>query len=130
MTAPLIYRIGKSPQNCWVINNDTVLEFHAEIFVDPQKNVFFSPLNPKGACYAGGKRVTEPILLERGTELVIGSQLLDWEYRLFGVQASTNLNYVKSENQHKMQKERKVNRQLIVIYVAIVVALFFLSWIV
>jgi len=130
MSAPRIYRIGKSPQNGWVIINDSVLDFHAEIFIDPQKNVFFSPLNPKGACYAGGKRVTEPILLERGTELVIGSELLDWEYRLFGVQASTILNNRKSENQHKKQEDRKVNRQLIVIYTAIVVAFVFLSWIV
>ena len=121
MNTPRIYRIGSATDNDWVITKKGVLSYHAELFVDPSFNVFFSPLHAEGICLINGVVVKEPALLTSGMLVQLGTELVDWENELFGKKPlsqihSTN-NILQDSNKAARKKE---NLELIIIYALIV----------
>ncbi len=63
-TQSRIYKIGSSNENDIVIDHLTVSIFHAEIFEDPENNIFYTDLQSKHGSFVNGKRILEPILLQ------------------------------------------------------------------
>jgi pSer/pThr/pTyr-binding forkhead associated (FHA) protein len=120
-----IYKVGRSSSNDWVLDDSTVLPFHAEIFIDPHGNVFFSPLNPQAVCYLNEKLVVQPVILEKGMCLRLGSCSVDWERKLFGSTPPPIVPKVKPNTNRS-----KENRDLILIYGLILLLLLFLNLIV
>ena len=125
-----IYRIGSARTNDWVFSDSSVLSFHAEIFVDVEQNVFLTPLNPRGECFVRNKRIYEPVLLERGSQLRLGRQIIDWEYRLFGVRSQEPSIFSRKESTKVIEstENRNENIQLWVIYSLIVIILIILNF--
>lgn len=123
-----IYTIGRIPNCDFHFDNQSVSRCHAEIFVDPEKNVFLSDLNSTNGTYVNGIKICEPVLLRRGDKLEIGNKILvDWESFIFGKiepdVSPPNSPEPENENSPKNQSFFEENKELIVIY-GIVVFLF------
>lgn len=120
-----IYKIGSSNENDIVIDHFTVSLFHAEIFKDPENNVFYSDMQSKYGSFVNGKRILEPILLQVGDELTIGeNQIVDWEYLILGKAAIRKLP-IETKNNKNLIKD---NLDIVLIYGLILLMLFFLSF--
>ena len=120
-----IYKIGSSNENEIVIDHFTVSLFHAEIFKDPENNVFYTDLESKYGSFVNGKRIVEPILLLAWDQLSIGEkQLVDWEYLILGKAPIRKLP-IDTKNNKNLIKD---NLDIVLIYGLILLMLFFLSF--
>ena len=79
-----VYKIGKSELNDVVMNHPSISLFHAEVFVDPQGNCFYTDLNSPSRTTLNGKKLIEPAILRANDHLELGDgQHFDWEYIFF-----------------------------------------------
>jgi len=75
-----VYKIGRSEDNDIVIPHNSISRYHAEVFVDPEKNVFYTDLNTSFGSFLNGEKTTESIVLSKGDKLVLGDgQKINWE---------------------------------------------------
>ncbi|MES2799790.1 MAG: FHA domain-containing protein [Bacteroidota bacterium] len=75
-----IYKIGSDERNDIVLDHSSISEFHAEIYLDPQQNCYYTDLNSSGGSKVNGKNISAPIFLNAGDILILGErQVLDWE---------------------------------------------------
>jgi pSer/pThr/pTyr-binding forkhead associated (FHA) protein len=128
---PSIYKIGSSKENTFVIDDASVSSFHGEIFKDPENNVFYTDLQTINGSSVNGARIIEPILLRSKDRLIIGrNQLFDWEHLILGKApiAFKNTSNWKSTGDSNISNLIRENLDLITIYGAVIIMLFFLSF--
>jgi pSer/pThr/pTyr-binding forkhead associated (FHA) protein len=124
--SPTIYKIGRIPYNEFHIDHQSVSRNHAEIFVDPDMNVFLSDNSSTNGTFVNGTKLTSPVLLKRGDVVWVGNKhIVDWETKIFG--SKLNASNSKKQNINSDTDTRKENMELIIIYGAIVLMLILLS---
>lgn len=126
MATARIYRIGKAIDNDWIVQDSQAIQYHAEIFIDPNRNVFFSPLAVGDSCTVDRNIVREPLILQTDMVLRIGSEVIDWENKLFGKKPLSFVEPAILSVQDKRMELGKENIQLIVIYSLIALLLLIL----
>jgi pSer/pThr/pTyr-binding forkhead associated (FHA) protein len=93
-----IYKIGKSEKNDIVLVHPSIADFHAEVYVDPQGNCFYTDLSTLSGTKLNGIKMNQPALLSPNDRLMLGEdQELDWEMIFF-----------KRVSIHKQPKKVKV----------------------
>jgi pSer/pThr/pTyr-binding forkhead associated (FHA) protein len=121
-----IYKIGRIPGCDFYINNQSVSRYHAEIFVDPEMNVFLSDTNSTNGTFVNGTRIQNPVLLKRGDVVWVGNkQNVEWETKIFGSKLIAQSSETQSEKSDAAKKSENI--ELIIIYGAIVLMLILLS---
>jgi pSer/pThr/pTyr-binding forkhead associated (FHA) protein len=79
-----IYKIGRSEKNDIVLIHPTIADFHAEVYVDPQGNCFYTDLSTLSGTKLNGIKMNQPALLSPNDQLRLGDdQELDWEMIFF-----------------------------------------------
>ena len=79
-----IYKIGRSEKNDIVLTHPSIASFHAEVYVDPQGNCFYTDLSTLSGTKLNGIKMYQPALLSPNDQLVLGEgQELDWEMIFF-----------------------------------------------
>lgn len=93
-----IYKIGRSEKNDIVLIHPSIADFHAEVYVDPQGNCFYTDLSTLSGTKLNGIKMNQPALLSPNDQLILGEdQELDWEMIFF-----------KRVSIHKQPKKVKV----------------------
>lgn len=93
-----IYKIGRSEKNDIVLVHPSIADFHAEVYVDPQGNCFYTDLSTLSGTKLNGIKMNQPALLSPNDRLMLGEdQELDWEMIFF-----------KRVSIHKQPKQVKV----------------------
>lgn len=94
-----IYKIGSSEKNDIVLTHPSIASFHAEVYVDPQGNCFYTDLSTLSGTKLNGIKMNQPALLSPNDQLMLGeSQELDWEMIFF-----------KRVSIHKQPKKVKID---------------------
>lgn len=141
-----IYKIGRDDRNDIVLEHPSIADFHAEVFVDPHQNCFFTDLKSPFGSTLNGKKLNDPVILNPKDELVLGEgQYFDWELIFFNRVAKVE--EVKPKPPTQAQKEKRAeeprntnpvfvkenflkdNRDLILIFGGILFLLFLLGFI-
>jgi pSer/pThr/pTyr-binding forkhead associated (FHA) protein len=123
---PTIYKIGRIPYNEFHIDHESVSRNHAEIFVDPEMNVFLSDTNSTNGTFVNGTRIQNPVILKRGDVVWVGNkQNIEWETKIFGSKITAQSSEKQSEKSDTAKKSE--NKELIIIYGSIVLMLILLS---
>jgi pSer/pThr/pTyr-binding forkhead associated (FHA) protein len=125
---PRFFKIGRAEDNEIVVDHITVSRNHAEIFVDPQGNVFLTDRNSKYGTIVNGSKIYEPVILKSGDTVQVGDeQFVDWEHIIFG-KAPRKFQTTNSNTKPSMQRKFDFRNYLdvIIIYFAIVLMLFIL----
>jgi pSer/pThr/pTyr-binding forkhead associated (FHA) protein len=79
-----IYKIGSSENNDIVLIHPSIASFHAEVYVDPQGNCFYTDLSTLSGTKLNGIKMNQPALLSPNDQLMLGEdQELDWEMIFF-----------------------------------------------
>lgn len=79
-----IYKIGRSEKNDIVLSHPSIADFHAEVYVDPQGNCFYTDLSTLSGTKLNGIKMNQPALLSPNDQLMLGEdQELDWEMIFF-----------------------------------------------
>lgn len=79
-----VYKIGRDERNDIVLVHPSIADFHAEVYVDPNQNCFFTDLRTHHGSFLNGKRLSDTILLNPTDKLVLGeNQHFDWELIFF-----------------------------------------------
>ncbi len=79
-----IYKIGSSENNDIVLIHPSIASFHAEVYVDPQGNCFYTDLSTLSGTKLNGIKMNQPALLSPNDQLILGEgQELDWEMIFF-----------------------------------------------
>jgi len=121
-----IYKIGRIPDCDFYIDNQSVSRYHAEIFVDPEMNVFLSDTNSTNGTFVNGTRIQNPVLLKRGDVVWVGNkQNVEWETKIFGSKLTAQSPEKQSEKSNAAKKSENI--ELIIIYGSIVLMLILLS---
>ena len=121
-----IYTIGRIPNCDFHFDNQSVSRYHAEIFVDPEMNVFLSDTNSTNGTFVNGTRIQNPVILERGDFVWVGNkQNVEWETKIFGSKLTAQSLENQSEKNDAAKKSENI--ELIVIYGSIVLMLILLS---
>ncbi|GAB4130757.1 MAG: hypothetical protein Fur0041_00270 [Bacteroidia bacterium] len=74
-----LLRIGRDPENEIVISDPTVSRKHAEIFIDDEGNIFLTDLKSTAGTLVNGKKISEPVFLVPGDQVMIGQSELNWK---------------------------------------------------
>jgi pSer/pThr/pTyr-binding forkhead associated (FHA) protein len=123
---PTIYKIGRITNNEFHIDHQSVSRYHAEIFVDPEINVFLSDTNSTNGTFVNGTRIQNPVILKRGDVVWVGNkQNVEWETKIFGSKLTAQSSEKQSEKSNAAK--RSENKELIIIYSSIVLMLILLS---
>ena len=94
-----IYKIGSSENNDIVLIHPSIASFHAEVYVDPQGNCFYTDLSTLSGTKLNGIKMYQPALLSPNDQLMLGEgQELDWEMIFF-----------KRVSIHKQPKKVKID---------------------
>ena len=97
-----IYKIGSSEKNDIVLSHPSIASFHAEVYVDPQGNCFYTDLSTLSGTKLNGIKMYQPALLSPNDQLMLGEgQELDWEMIFF-----------KRVSIHKQPKKVKIDEPL------------------
>lgn len=133
-----IYKIGFDERNDIVVEHDSIADFHAEIYLDPEKNCYFTDLKTTTGSKVNGKRVYTSVILESGDKLELGNgQYFDWELTFFNRKPGSALKQIPENKEiSKKQVDKsledsfvKRNMDLILIYGGIVFFLILLNFI-
>jgi pSer/pThr/pTyr-binding forkhead associated (FHA) protein len=133
MLGPRILHIGRSSASEIILTDLSISNEHAEMFVDPQGNVFLTDMQSISGTFVNGNKLYDSVLLTKGDTVVCGnSQFIDWEHLIFNtpkkrnpLEETTKVPTSKSENKHKSNKE---NRDLVIIYAAIIILIWLISF--
>ncbi len=121
-----IFKIGRIPDCDFYIDSQSVSRYHAEIFVDPEMNVFLSDTNSTNGTFVNGTRIQNPVLLKRGDAVWVGNkQNVEWELKIFGSKLIAQSSETQSEKSDAAKKSENI--ELIIIYGSIVLMLILLS---
>jgi pSer/pThr/pTyr-binding forkhead associated (FHA) protein len=97
-----IYKIGRSEKNDIVLTHPSIASFHAEVYVDPQGNCFYTDLSTLSGTKLNGIKMNQPALLSPNDQLMLGEgQELDWEMIFF-----------KRVSIHKQPKKVKIEETI------------------
>jgi len=79
-----IYKIGSNEKNDIVLIHPSIAGFHAEVYIDPQGNCFYTDLSTLSGTKLNGIKMNQPALLNPNDQLMLGEgQELDWELIFF-----------------------------------------------
>jgi len=86
-------KIGRSPENDIIINDNLVSAQHAVIWTDGQGRCFLEDKGSTNGSFVNRKKikVNTPILLKFKDEIIIGRQNLDWKSYLVPKQESNTV---------------------------------------
>lgn len=106
-----IYKIGRSEKNDIVLGHPSIADFHAEVYVDPQGNCFYTDLSTLSGTKLNGIKMNQPALLSPNDRLMLGEeQELDWEMVFFNrVSIHKQPKKVKVEEPKSMPKPQVVS---------------------
>jgi pSer/pThr/pTyr-binding forkhead associated (FHA) protein len=106
-----IYKIGRSEKNDIVLVHPSIADFHAEVYVDPQGNCFYTDLSTLSGTKLNGIKMNQPALLSPNDQLMLGEdQELDWEMIFFNrVSIHKQPKKVKVEEPKPMPKPQVVS---------------------
>jgi pSer/pThr/pTyr-binding forkhead associated (FHA) protein len=103
-----IYKIGRDDRNDIVLEHPSIADFHAEVFVDPHQNCFFTDLKSPFGSTLNGKKLNDPVILNPKDELVLGEgQYFDWELIFFNRKTQVAEPKPTPKPQPAPQKEKK-----------------------
>lgn len=106
-----VYKIGRDERNDIVLDFPSIDDFHAEVFVDPEKNCFFTDLNTTHGSKLNGKKLSEPVLLQANDQLSLGvGQYFDWELVFFN--RKTQSTPKPKEEIRPVEKEKKSSNSI------------------
>jgi pSer/pThr/pTyr-binding forkhead associated (FHA) protein len=101
-----VYKIGRDERNDIVLEHPSIADFHAEVYVDPHQNCFYTDLRTQYGSSLNGKKLLDTVLLNPSDKLVLGEgQLFDWELIFFN--RKTKVEEVKPKPQPSPQKEKR-----------------------
>jgi pSer/pThr/pTyr-binding forkhead associated (FHA) protein len=120
-------RIGSAVDNQLVIENSGIDAYHLELFSDSDGNVFITDLNTKNGTFVNGR------LLKGFTQLSVGDKVVLGQHHLFRWESYIQKKTDASHSQ-KLSREiqvpvyapvqnKKINKQLILIYALILMVL-------
>ncbi len=72
-------RIGKHSSNDYVVNEDTVSRYHAQLTVTDSGEVFIKDLGSTNGTYVDGKRVNADTKLLAGNVVRLGNKVINWQ---------------------------------------------------
>ncbi len=133
MLGPRILHIGRSSASEIILTDLSISNEHAEMFVDPQGNVFLTDMQSISGTFVNGNKLHDSVLLTKGDTVVCGNrQFIDWEHLIFNtpkkknpLEESPKRPTSKSETKHKSYTE---NRDLVIIYGAIIILIWLISF--
>jgi pSer/pThr/pTyr-binding forkhead associated (FHA) protein len=143
-----VYKIGRDERNDIVLDHPSIADFHAEVYVDPHQNCFYTDLRTKYGSTLNGKKLVDTVLLNPSEKLVLGEdQFFDWELIFFNRKTKVEEPKPSPKPQSAPQKEKRAeepkksiplavdqgfiknNMDLILIFGGILVLLFLLGFI-
>ena len=120
-------RIGRAVDNQLVIENSGIDAYHLELFSDADGNVFITDLNTKNGTYVNGRLLEGFTMLSVGDKVVLGQHhLFRWESYIQKKSNTTNSQKPNKEIEvpvYAPVQNKKINKQLIVIYALILIVL-------
>lgn len=120
-------RIGSAVDNQLVIENSGIDSYHLELFSDSDGNVFITDLNTKNGTFVNGRLLEGFTMLTIGDKVVLGQHhLFRWESYIQKKSAPTNSQKINKEIEvpvYAPVQNKKINKQLILIYSLIVLVL-------
>lgn len=104
-----VYKIGRDERNDIVLNHPSIADFHAEVYVDPNQNCFFTDLRTHFGSSLNGKKLTDTVLLNTSDRLILGEgQVFDWELIFFNRKPKEE--EIKPKPQSVPQKEKQTEK--------------------
>jgi pSer/pThr/pTyr-binding forkhead associated (FHA) protein len=136
-----IIKIGRSPENDWVIEDEMVSKFHLKIFQTESGQIFAQDLDSSNGTFLNGQKFkNEEKIIQMGDKIRIGQTDLDWESRLIPGQVveradnqeiiSNDLNQQNLIANNREKFDEANNRVLLYGFAAIALLLigFLLTW--
>ena len=127
-------RIGSAVDNQLVIENSGIDAYHLELFSDSDGNVFITDLNSKNGTFVNGRLLKGFTQLSDGDKVVLGQHhLFRWESYIQKKTDASHSQKLSREIQvpvYAPVHNKKINKQLILIYALILMVLFSIGFLI
>lgn len=75
----MLKNIGRNNKNEIVLSQAEISNFHAQLILDDDNNIFINDLNSENGTYVNGNSISEPTQLKKGDIVKIAGVPLHWE---------------------------------------------------
>ena len=72
-------RLGKHSANDYVVSEDTVSRYHAQMTITDSGEVFIRDLGSTNGTYIDGKKITAETKLVAGNVVRLGNKVINWQ---------------------------------------------------
>ena len=103
----MLKNIGRNNKNEIVLSQAEISNFHAQLILDDDNNIFINDLNSENGTYVNGNRTSEPTQLKKGDIVKIAGIPLQWETHVPYSPTSSGLSEVPVGNKNISVPKKK-----------------------